>query len=240
VKVKARLRRLLRPPKPPRSWRPEWLPRRIDLVSEAEAHPHVREERGDLFLAVDTGTTEIEVLNWLHATICMLKPSSVLETGAHLGMGTLALAAACRANGFGKVHSVELDPKSCQAVRDLLRREDLVDFAVVHCADSRTFLQETRLSFQFGFFDSLPELRAEEFAICHQRGILRGLAAFHDTSVLRTRTMDWCPPKEDHLAFRQRLKDLAAAPGCSGYFESPLSRGLFVIACPGPPREPTE
>jgi predicted O-methyltransferase YrrM len=240
VGIRTRLRRFAFPPRPPRAWRPEWLPRDIELVSEAKAHPHLPEERGDLFLAIDAGTTEVEVLNWLHATVCLLKPTAVVETGAYLGIGTVALASACRANGFGRVHSIELDPESCQSVRARLDREGLSAFAEVHCSDSRTFLRETTLSFQFGFFDSLPELRAEEFAICQDRGILRGLAAFHDTSPLRTRTLDWCPPEPAHRRYQQKLHQLAQAPGNSGYFESRLSRGFFVIACPDPSVEPQE
>lgn len=223
-------------PRPPRPWRPPWLPTGFALVSEATAHPHVPEERADLFLAIDTGTTEIEVLNWLHATVCLLKPLTIVETGAHLGIGTLALASACRDNGFGVVHSVELDPARCDAVRTMLERAGLAAFAQVHCADSLEFLRTTALRFQFGFFDSLPELRATEYRLCQERGLLSGMAAFHDTSPLRTRTLDWCPPEEEHRRYRDALRELRAAPGSTGGFESQLSRGLVVICSEGQPQ----
>ena len=56
----------------------------------------------------------------------------------------------------------------------------------MHCAASFDFLEKTDVHFDFGFFDSLCEIRAEEYEICMRRGLLSGPAAFHDTSALRT------------------------------------------------------
>lgn len=113
--LRSRFRDLLRAEPPPRPWRPVWLRVWHHLQSEVKLHPHVPEERANLFLAFETGTTEIEVLNGLHATIIAHKPRCVLEIGASAGLGTLALASACKANGFGKVHSVELDRVTMEA-----------------------------------------------------------------------------------------------------------------------------
>ena len=211
-----------------RTWRPEWLPFWIATESEARVHPHSAEERADLFLAHNAGSTEIEVLNWLHATVCLLKPERILETGAADGLGTLALARACRANGFGTVHSIEIDPALCRRGAALLRRYGVAEHAVFHAEDSRAFLQRTDLTFDFGWFDSMCELRADEYAICRARDILRGPAAFHDSSPLRTRTLtDW-PDAARHAEYRERLRQAARQPGVSA-FESTLSRGLFVL-----------
>lgn len=212
-----------------RRWRPDWLPFWIPTDVESRLHPHVPEERGELFLATATATTEVEVLNWLYATVCLLKPSSILETGAAQGVGTLALASACRANGFGMVHSIEIDPAQCAAAESLVRRYGLADHATFHAEDSRTFLRRTTLSFGLGWFDSVCELRAEEFEICLDRGILSGPAAFHDTSPHRTQTLrDW-PDPESHAAYRRQLQRLAEDSRVTGAFESTLSRGLFLI-----------
>src|ERR1022692_560869 len=85
-----------RPPVAGRDWHPAWLPLDLYYGLESNAHPHSPEERAELFLAHNTGSTEIETLNWLHATICLIKPACILETGALDGLGTIALAAACR------------------------------------------------------------------------------------------------------------------------------------------------
>lgn len=217
------------PPVSGRHWHPTWLPLGFYFMAENEVHVHSPEERGELFLAYDTGSTEIETLNWLHATVCLVKPSRILETGAATGLGTIALASACRDNGFGKVHSVELDPDVCEKLAARLRRFDLMEWAEVHCSDSLTFLRKTDLVFDFGFFDSMCEFRAEEYVVCRDRGILRGIAAFHDTSPHRSKTLPDLPPKAVHDDYRRKLHDLAGDLRVSGYFENTLSRGLFVI-----------
>ncbi len=218
----------LHPPVSGRSWRPSWLAPDYPLHPEAGLHPHSDEEKAKLFMAADPGSTEIETLNWLHATVCLTKASSLLETGSAMGLGTIALASACRDNGFGKVHSIEIDPGLCEQISLTLKQHGLADYAEMHCMDSRDFLRTTNLVFDFGFFDSLCELRAEEYEICLDRGILRGVAAFHDTSPYRPRSMPQCSPSV-HEDYRARLEKLADDARCSGHFENILSRGLFVI-----------
>jgi len=215
-----------------RPWRPEWLPFWIATDSEARVHPHAPDEHAGLFLAHNAGTTEIEVLNWLHATVCLLKPLHILETGAADGIGTLALARACRANGFGMVHSIEIDPECCRRGEARLRRYGAEAFARFYAEDSRAFLRRTDVAFDFGWFDSMCEFRVDEYEICRDRGILNGPAAFHDTSPLRTASLtDW-PSPEEHARYRQRLRAAAAAPHVAGVLESKLSRGLVVLFPP--------
>lgn len=206
-------------------WYPRWLPVR----REHNVHPHVAEERAQLFEAYNAGTTELEVLNWLHATIMVLKPENVLETGAADGLGTIALASACRNNGFGIVHSVEIDPMLCQALESKLRRRGLSKYVQVHCQDSQTYLRESKTVFDIGFYDSMCEFRAQEFEICLERGTIRTLAVFHDTSPTRCESLKGWPSDEEHAAYRERLKRLAADARVGGFFESTLSRGMTCI-----------
>lgn len=220
-----------------RDWRPQWLPNWFALHTETEVHPHDPIERGAEFLAYNTGSTEMEVLNWLYATILLLKPQNVVETGAADGLGTVALASACRANGFGCVHSIEIDMQVCARAQELLKRAGLDRRVVYHCLDSRQFLRDTQLKFDFGFFDSLCEIRAEECAICMERGILCGPAVFHDTSPYRTRTMAEYPREPLHADFRKALAGLANQYFGGNFVESTLSRGLTILL---PKRLPAE
>ena len=217
------------PPVNGRGWRPAWLPSDYYCTLESKVHPHVAAEKSELFLAYNAGSTEMETLNWLHATICLVKPSAVLETGAADGLGTIALASACRDNGFGQVHSLEIDAGLCERLEGTLRKYGLSDYAKVHCADSLSFLRQSQLSFDFGFFDSLCELRVEEYRICRNRRILDGIAAFHDTAPQRAVSLTDCPPADIHDEYRRQLLELAGQPDNSGFFEHTLSRGLFVI-----------
>lgn len=206
-------------------WRPGWA----TIRREADVHPHVADERAELFEAHNTGSTEFEVLHWLHSTIRLLKPERVLETGACDGLGTIALASACRLNGRGVVHSVEIDPLRCEQLAKKVVAEGLERFVQVHCRDSLEFLKETELVFDIGFYDSLCELRAAEFRTCLERGLIRRVAVFHDTSPKRCDSLSGWPDRPLHDRYRMELRELAADPRCSGWFESPLSRGLVAI-----------
>jgi predicted O-methyltransferase YrrM len=212
-----------------RGWRPSWLPNWISLELESSVHPHDLLERADQFLAYNGEATEIEVLNWLYATILLLKPNSIIETGTADGFGTIALASACKANGFGRVHSVELDKQRCAKAQKLIEQAGLSNWVQYHCEDSRKFLRNTSIKFQFGFFDSSCKILAEECAICMERGILDGPAVFHDTSPYRTRTMKSWPEEPVHTKFRDALQHLAAQYFNGNIWESTLSRGLTVL-----------
>ena len=187
------------------------------------------EERADLFLAYQTGTTEIEVLNWLHATMIMLKPTCILETGAAAGIGTIALASACRDNGFGTVHSVELDPAVQEAAAQTLQRAGLAGYVQWHCADSREFIRRFDGCFDFAFFDSLCDIRAEECQIALDQGKLRGPAVFHDTSPLRTHSLPDDPPPAIHDGFRRAVHGIASKHYGGRMLESQLSRGVIAL-----------
>lgn len=206
------------------------MPSRAKLKLESEAHPHDPLEQAHLYLAYNAGTTEIEVLNWLHATIILLKPRAILETGAADGFGTIALASACKANGFGRVHSVELDPEVIEKAKTIVEREGLSNWVTYHCADSREFLNKTSLTFDLAFFDSICEIRAEECEISLERKILIGPAVFHDTSPYRTRTMNNYPGEPHHSKYRGALRVLAEKYFANNLWESTLSRGLTVLS----------
>lgn len=206
-----------------------WLPGWVYVSHENIVHPHVPEEHPEWFDAYNRGTTELEILNWLHATVLALKPQAVLETGAANGVGTIALASACKLNGFGKVHSVELDEKLCKQLKRKVALAGLSDFVEVHCSDSRNYLRETGTTFDIGFFDSMCEFRADEFEICLSRGIIKKLAVFHDTAERRCETLKGYPSEEEHIQYRADLKRLSADPRVSGSFESALSRGIWCI-----------
>jgi len=229
--IKKNVKAELNPPPPVggRTWRPQWLPDWFTLKREDEAHPHHPTERPELFLAFNTGSTEMEVLNWLYSTILLFKPQNIVETGAADGLGTIALASACKANRFGRVHSIEIDTEVCARAKELLKRAGLDEWVEYHCEDSQNFLRHTDLCFDLGFFDSICEIRAQECAVCMERGILHGPAIFHDTSPYRTKTLKKDPGEPGHSEYRKALKEVAAKYFDGNFCESTLSRGLTIL-----------
>ena len=159
-----------------------WIPANSTIRKECDVHPHDEVEKANLYHAFDIGSTEIEILNWLHAQVLLFKPKLILETGGFEGAGTVALAHACKMNGFGKVISIEINPKQCVKIESMLEENNLREYAEVECYDSIKYLNITNHVFDMGFFDSETEIRAKECEICLDRNILRNLAVFHDTS----------------------------------------------------------
>lgn len=212
-----------------RKWRPQWLSLYVALSPEDKVHAHSKEERASLFLSVNGGTTEMEVLNWIYATILVLKPENIIETGAADGFGTIALASACKANGFGRVHSIEIDEEVCKKARRRLEKAGLSDYATYYNTDSLKFIKTTKTVFQLGFFDSVCEIRPEECSLCHERKILNGPSIFHDTSAFRTESMPNWPNAQVHNAYREKIKECASKYYDNQIFESNLSRGFIVL-----------
>ena len=207
------------------TWKPSWSP----IFKECDVHPHVPAERADLFEVADGGSTEYEVLTWLHSSIRVMKPNLVLETGAWEGFGTTALAHACKLNGFGKVHSLEIEPPQCVRLQTVLEEEHLLNWAEVHCTDSMEFLQKSNLVFDIGFFDSLTTIRPLECEIMLKRGTIKKLAVFHDTSPYRSESAShWTSPAEQE-EYRKRVFALSKHPQCTGYYDSKLSRGFIAL-----------
>jgi predicted O-methyltransferase YrrM len=215
-----------------RSWRPQWLPTLLPLRSEDYHHSHIPIEKAELFLSYNGGSTEMEVLNWLYSTVLLLKPKVILETGAADGLGTIALASACKANGFGMVHSIELDKPTCDLAIKRLHKAGLDKFATYHCTDSFSFIKSTELVFDFAFYDSLCEIRAAECEMCVRKEILKGLAVFHDTSPYRTESLIEWPSPELHNRYRQDLHRISEQYFGNRIFETQLSRGLTVLFPP--------
>lgn len=203
-----------------------WKPESARFRIESNVHPHVEFEKSNLFTSDDDGSTEYEVLNWLHSTIRLLKPNFVLETGAYHGLGTVAMAHACKLNGFGKIISIEKFDKYCSATEELLEKCNLKKYSEVYFSDSLEFLEKTKINFDIAFFDSETTIRAKECEICFERNILQKLAVFHDTSKHR---LDSITPIKVQEQYRKDILKLSSHKKCSGFFESNLSRGFMAL-----------
>jgi predicted O-methyltransferase YrrM len=198
------------------------------MAIETTVHPHVVQERAELFSAPDGGSTEQEYLELVKALIAVTKPERVLETGSFHGYGTWAICQALVANGRGHFTSLESDPRFVQeARRRLLGYES---WGMVWEVESREWLtrQET-VPFHFAFFDSGElDVRLEELELCLSLGWLERGATFaiHDTSRLRT-----CDDTGTRApltpVFWERFRWLADVQRIS-YLEFPLSRGMVV------------
>jgi len=65
----------------------------------------------ELWKMYDSMSAEAEVLDFLKQLVITIKPNLVVETGTFMGVSTLAIAQGLKQNGFGRVITVEFDPK---------------------------------------------------------------------------------------------------------------------------------
>jgi len=76
----------------------------------------------------DSMTAEAEVLEFLYTLVTTIKPSLVVETGSFLGVSTLWIAKALKANGFGKIVSCEFDPLVFAKAKEKIAASDLAEW----------------------------------------------------------------------------------------------------------------
>lgn len=76
----------------------------------------------------DSMTAEAEVLEFLYTLVTTIKPSLVVETGSFLGVSTLWIAKALKANGFGKIISCEFDPLVFAKAKEKIAASELSEW----------------------------------------------------------------------------------------------------------------
>lgn len=183
---------------------------------EADIHPHAHEERATEFRARNSGTTEFEYLNLLHALVMATKPQLALDTGTYHGASAFAIASAMRENGKGLVISVDRDPSpdvAAQAEKCCVK--DYIRFVK---GDSLQFCASCLEHFDFGFFDTELSMRQREFDILLRRRRIGCpfTAVFHDTSALRSSG----DSSNELRAYLKRFPNR---------LELPFSRGLTIV-----------
>jgi predicted O-methyltransferase YrrM len=133
-----------------------------------------------LWNMVDSQTTELEVLDFLKCLVTTLKPSLILETGTFLGYGTIKLAEGVRANGFGKVITIEYDPAILAKARERIEAAGLAPW--VESRNESSLDSRIEGTIDFYFSDSALAIREQEIRRLLPQVDPRGLIAIHDAS----------------------------------------------------------
>ena len=202
-------------------------------MREVDAHPHVADERAELYTCPDGCSTEYEVTNFLRSLIELMKPTSILETGSYHGFGTVALASGCLMNGFGKVTSLESDESNLEQARK--RTRNLAQWVDLVHTDSLEYLANAHTpghggyGYDLAFLDSRLDLRHKELELLMNRGLLRphAIVIIHDTSRLRL------PASGDNSPMNQWLDSLLATRKDLDHWEFPYSRGFRLFSFKG-------
>lgn len=88
-----------------------------------------------LWSMFDAWTAEVEVLDFLYGLVHMVKPRSIVETGAWLGRSSIAMASALRDNGFGQLTSIEVNAEAAAVARRNIEEAGLAKLVSLHVGD---------------------------------------------------------------------------------------------------------
>lgn len=140
--------------------------------------------------APDAQATETEVTALVAAMVVALQPDFCIETGSWIGTTTRAIGRALAQSGHGELVSLEVDEDRCRAAREACRG------LPVHVANLSSMTYLPTQAVDFAWFDSLSELRPQEF--------LRYLPWMHDRTVVGFHDTGPQHPVRDLLAPLER------------------------------------
>lgn len=126
----------------------------------------------------DAGT-EVEVSEYLWATMRIIKPDLVLETGTHKGISSSYIARALEDNHRGKLITFEIILQHYQSAKSLWNDLGLSHRIDARLEDALQFNAEG-LAFDILFLDSEPQLRFNEFVKFYPYLRPGGLILIHD------------------------------------------------------------
>lgn len=129
----------------------------------------------EYWTSTDAHSTEIEISELVGAFVRALQPEYVVETGTCWGQTTETIGKALKANGHGRLVSLEVDQEK---IDYSVKRCDGLPVTVALCS-SLDFTPTEPIG--FAWFDSLLELRIPEFVRYREHLIPGSIVGFHDT-----------------------------------------------------------
>jgi len=137
----------------------------------------------ELWKMYDSMSAEVEVLDFLRQLVITLKPNLVVETGTFMGVSTLAIAEGLKQNGFGRVITVEFDPKVFAKAKERIDASGLGPWIDARNQSSLDLQVEGAIDLLFS--DSDIHLREREVRHFLTQISPTGLILIHDASSLQ-------------------------------------------------------
>lgn len=153
-----------------------------DDIVEMSAGLLVRspEEADNRYEMFNGGSVEIEVAEFLHGFVRMVKPDVILETGTHKGVSAVYMGAALKENGRGTLITLEFDPVHAADAKALLKNCQLDSYVSVLTTSSLGSFGEAGMAFDFIFLDTEPQIRFEELLRFYPQLNPGGYVVIHD------------------------------------------------------------
>lgn len=134
----------------------------------------------ELWKMVDSQTSEMEVLDFLKSVVMTVKPRLIVETGTFIGYSAIKMAEGLKANGFGRIITIEYDPAIFAKAKERINASGLGEW--IECRNESSL--ETRIdgTIDILFSDSHLPIREQEIRRFLPQIDPRGLILIHDAS----------------------------------------------------------
>lgn len=106
------------------------------------------------------GGVEAEVGEFLFGMVRLIKPKYVLETGTHKGISAAYIASGLKANGFGKLETIEFIEQHFRYSMDMLIKLGLGGYIRCYMQDVATF--KPTIKYDLILLDTEPQTRFAE------------------------------------------------------------------------------
>lgn len=130
------------------------------------------------FSSFNDAGIEVETGEFLYAMVRLLKPSRVLETGTHWGVGASYMGQALKDNGTGLLNTYEFLQPNYERAKKNITQMDLDSFVKVELADvAKLKLTE---KYQLILLDTEPQTRFAELIKFYDNLDAGGFVFIHD------------------------------------------------------------
>lgn len=160
--------------------------------------------------AESAGLSSVGTRNLLHSFTLAMKPKIVLEVGAHIGNGAVAIGSALKRNNFGHLYSLEPQTHYFDLISDFVRQAELSEYV----SPLKLFSTDNSLSSVLGEPVDLIYLDAnhsytyveKDLSICEKLLSKNGVILLDDVGVHHSANID----SERRGGVRQALLDFVA------------------------------
>lgn len=131
-----------------------------------------------IYSAFNDAGVECEVGEFLYSMVRILKPSNVLETGTHWGIGASYMGLALKDNFLGHLDTLEFLPHNHQIASKRITTLGLDEYVKCHYIDAAKFAPS--VMYQLIFLDTEPQTRFAELLNFMPRLTPGGWVFIHD------------------------------------------------------------
>jgi predicted O-methyltransferase YrrM len=150
------------------SVQPEYVPATFECP-----HP-------ELWHMADSQTSELEVVDFLRSIIMTVKPHLIVETGTFIGYSAVSMAEGLKANGFGRLITIEYDPVIFAKAKDRIDSSGLGNW--IECRNESSLDTQIEGTIDILFSDSHLTIREDEIRRFLPQINPQGLILIHDAS----------------------------------------------------------